>query len=136
MTAKYTPHTGSRGISPNFEEPTAADVAEKILGSASMMDLLGLGGCAGYRLHSAKLGSARPDTQTLNQPVNSYRPKTLARTLTVQWQAMQTLPQERAGIDNPIEEHVIYLEGGTDDAPDTEWVWVSNGKGKLQATTV
>lgn len=120
MTATYTPHVPGSS-STTLEADNAAEVAEKIMRSNRMRELLGLNGGAGYNLHGLSLGKA----------INTK--DGLTRKLVIQWQAMQTLPQEIKGEHNPIETKTIYMEHGTDDAPETEWQWVKDSKGKLNA---
>lgn len=122
MTATYTPFVpAAMGSSMKFEAATAAEVAEKIMQNNVMREKLNLNGIAGYNLHGLTLGKAE---QTRNG---------LTRKLVIQWQAMQTLPQQRKGKHNPTETKTIYMEHGSDDAPETEWEWVADGKGKLNA---
>jgi hypothetical protein len=120
MTAIYTPHVFSAS-STTFEAENASEVAEKIMRSNRMRWLLGLNGLAGFNLHGLKLEKA------------VITKDGLTRKLVIQWQAMQTLPQERKGEHNPIETKTVYLEHGIDDMPETEWHWVNDGKGKLNA---
>lgn len=120
MTATYTPHV-SGASSTSFEAGNAAEVAKKIMHSNRMREVLGLNGLAGYNLHGLSLGKAVSTKDGLT------------RKLVIQWQAMQTLPQEIKGEHNPIETKTVYMEHGTDDAPETEWQWVKDSKGKLNA---
>lgn len=122
MTATYTPYVpAANGCSSTFEGANAAEVAEKIMQSNGMRGKLGLNGLAGYYLHGLTLDKAEMTKDGLT------------RKLTIQWQAMQTVPQERKGEHNPVETKTIYMEHGADDAPETEWEWVKDSKGKLNA---
>lgn len=122
MTATYTPFVpAAMGSSMTFEAENAAEVAEKIMQNKVMREKLKLTGVAGYNLHGLTLGKAE---QTKDG---------LTRKMVIQWQARQTLPQQRKGEHNPIETKTIYMEHGSDDAPETEWEWVADGKGKLNA---
>jgi hypothetical protein len=120
MTAIYTPHV-SGASSTTFEAENAAEVAEKIMRSNRMRELLGLNGLAGYNLHGLALEKAVSTKDGLT------------RELVIQWQAMQELPQEQKGEHNPIETKTVYMEHGIDNMPETEWQWVKDGKGKLNA---
>jgi hypothetical protein len=119
MTA-YTPYVYGAS-STTFEAENACEVAEKIMRSNRMREVLGLNGLAGYNLHGLKLERA------------VITKDGLTRKLVIQWQAMQTLPQEQNGEHNSIETKTVYMEHGIDNTPETEWRWVKDGKGKLNA---
>lgn len=130
---QYTPFVpSSLGTSSVFRGASAAEVAEAVLSNNRMRELLGLNALAGYRLHSVVLHPAVPDDACKNM-LPAVRDKAgLQRRLVIQWQAMQTLPQERRGEVNPIQEKVITLRHGVDDDAEAHWVWGLDG-GKLVA---
>ena len=105
MTAIYTPFVPSAmGCSTTFDAASAAEVAEKIVQSKGMREQLGLNGLAGICLHGLNLSKATRGDRGLR------------RILTIQWQAMQTVPQERKGEHNPIESKTIYVRCGNEKA--------------------
>lgn len=122
MTAIYYPYVAaSIGASSRFEAGNAAEVVEKIISSNGMREKLGLNGTAGYYLHGLKLEKAQRSETGLE------------RKLLIQWQAMQTVPQARAGEQNPIQTKTVYLQRGADDEPESAWEWVKDEQGKLHA---
>ena len=52
----------------------------------------------------------------------------MAEKIVVRWQAAQTLPQQRAGKINPIEDVTINIEHGVDFVGDPGMVWEIDGK--------
>lgn len=121
----YTPYVPAAfGCSSEFSGDSAADVAEKVMRSDRMRRLLDLDGLAGRILHRLELSKAERVSGQMQ------------RTLTVWWQAMQTVPQERAGTVNPVIKRTVLLQKGHDNDPDAEWIWTEQEPGKLVASRV
>lgn len=125
LLISYTPYVpAAYGCSSKFTGDSAADVAEQVMRSARMRGLLNLDGLAGHILHRLELSKAKLVSGKLQ------------RTLTVWWQAMQTVPQQRAGTVNPVIKKTVVLQDGHDSDPDAEWIWTEQEPGKLVASRV
>jgi hypothetical protein len=111
----------SSSYSRSAEGTTLADAVEAALKDKNIVDALGLGGLAGYHWHGLSVSAA---SQVVDKFNGIETPRQIwTRTINAKWQAMQTLPQEISGEQNPIKDVTIKIEHGPDfaEAPAATW---------------
>lgn len=128
MTAIHIHIPSSSPYSRSADGATLADAIENALKNKAIIEAYGLGGIAGYCWHGLSVSAAEQVIEKFNGVEN---PRQIwRRTISTKWQAMQTLPQERIGEQNPVREVCIRIEHGPEFAstPAVEW---SMKSGKL-----
>ena len=116
----------------SFDAETLADSVEVALKDSKLIEHFGLGGTAGYRWHGLSVSAP---VQVIDKFNGIETPRQIwTRTISAQWQAMQTLPQELSGEQNPIRDITIKIEHGSEfaSAAGAEWVSID---GKLKCLT-
>lgn len=116
----------------SFDAETLADSVEVALKDSKLIEHFGLGGTAGYRWHGLSVSAPM---QVIDKFNGIQTPRQIwTRTISAQWQAMQTLPQELSGEQNPIRDITIKIEHGSEfaSAAGAEWVSID---GKLKCLT-
>ena len=115
----------------SFDAETLADSVEVALKDSKLIEHFGLGGTAGYRWHGLSVSAPM---QVIDKFNGIQTPRQIwTRTIRAKWQAMQTLPQELSGEQNPIKDVTIKIEHGPElsSVSAAEWVRV-DGKLKCQ----
>lgn len=105
---------------------TLSEAVEAALRNKSVLEEFRLRGTAGSIFHGLSVSDAEQVVDKFNgqdQPRQIWR-----RKIVVRWQAAQTLPQQRAGKINPIEDVTINIEHGVDFVGDPGMVWEIDGK--------
>ena len=115
----------------SFDAKTLADAVEAALKDNKLIEHFGLGGAAGYHWHGLSVSAPVQVVDKFNG-VETLR-QIWTRTINAKWQAMQTLPQELSGEQNPIKDVTIKIEHGPEFSatPAAEWAHV-DGKLKCQ----
>lgn len=123
-------HIPSSSYSRNAEGITMPDAIEAALKDKVIIEALGLGGVAGYRWHGL---SVSEPVQVIDKFNGVENPRQVwKRTVCAKWQAMQTLPQEISGEQNPIKDVTIKIEHGPEFSGEPAVTWVIKD-GKLVA---
>lgn len=123
-------HIPSSSYSLSADGVTLADAIENALKDEAIIEACGLGGISGYHWHGLSVTAAE---QVIDKFNGVETPRQIwKRTINAKWQAMQTLPQERSGEQNPIKDVTIKIEHGPDFADEPAVTWVVKG-GKLVA---
>ena len=115
----------------SFDAETLTESVEVALKDSKLIEHFGLGGTAGYRWHGLSVSAPM---QVIDKFNGIQTPRQIwTRTISAQWQAMQTLPQELSGEQNPIKDVTIKIEHGPEFSavPAAEWAHV-DGKLKCQ----
>lgn len=108
------------------EGNTLSEAVEAALRNKSVLEKFNLRGTAGSIFHCLSVSDAEQVVDKFNgqdQPRQIWR-----RKIVVRWQAAQTLPQQRSGKINPIEDVTINIEHGVDFVGDPGMVWEIDGK--------
>ena len=116
----------------SFDGETLADAVEVALKDNKLIEHFELGGTAGYRWNGLSVSAP---VQVIDKFNGIETPRQIwTRTISAQWQAMQTLPQELGGEQNPIRDITIKIEHGSEfaSAAGAEWVSID---GKLKCLT-
>lgn len=108
------------------EGNTLSEAVEAALRNKPVLEKFNLRGAAGSIFHGLSVSDAEQVVDKFNgqdQPRQIWR-----RKIVVRWQATQTLPQQRYGEVNPIEDVTINIEHGVEFAGDPGIVWDIEGK--------
>lgn len=120
-------HIPSSSYSRSAGGVTLADAIENALKDKAIIEAYGLGGLAGYHWHGLSVSSAEQVIEKFNGTETARQIWT--RTINAKWQAMQTLPQEISGEQNPIKDVTIKIEHGPDFASQAATTWaIKDGK--------
>lgn len=108
------------------EGNTLSEAVEAALKDEQVLEKFNLRGTAGYSFHGISVSDAEQVVDKFNgqdQPRQIWR-----RKIVVRWQAAQTLPQQRSGEVNPIDDVTIKIEHGVDFVGAPGMVWEIDGK--------
>ena len=127
MTTIHIHIPSSSPYSRSADGATLADAIENAMKNKAIIEAYGLGGIAGYCWHGLSVSAAEQVIEKFNGVENPRQ--TWKRTVHVKWQAMQTLPQETSGEQNPIKDVTIKIEHGPKFSGEPAVTWsVKDGK--------
>ena len=109
---------------------TIAEAVENALKNKNIIEALELGGLAGYHWRGLEVSAPVERTHMFNG--TKQQCGTWDRIITAKWQAMQTLPQEQSGDQNPVKTVEIRISHDSDFANEPAVKWSLAG-GKLVA---
>lgn len=103
------------------EGKTLVEAVEAALKSKAIIEALNLGGLAGYHWRGVEVSA--PEQRNDRWNGESHLRNIWDRIITVKWQAMQTLPQELSGEQNPVKDVCIRIHHGPEfaDTPAVKW---------------
>lgn len=108
------------------EGNTLPEAVEAALRNKQVLEKFNLRGVAGSIFHGLSVSGAE---QVVDKFMGEDQPRQLwRREIVVRWQAAQTLPQQRSGEINPIEDRTISIEHGVEFAGDPGMVYEIDGK--------
>lgn len=123
----------SRCTWPRFDGDSIVEIVENIVRNKRVLETFRVGNAAGYQLCGVAVSKG------VTKYAYDFGKKTdegYERIIKIYARGAQLVAQEETGELNEVVEYTIHLWRGIDDAPEDEYVWRSNGCGKLVASLV